>query len=308
VSNIWCVIAHFNPASYRSREINLRRTLKILQRQNARVLVVEAVFRNSKIFVEDDMADAVLLLHADAILWQKERLLNIGIESLPASCEKIVWLDSDIAMTGDDWLSEVDDLLDTYAVVQPYSHAYWMSEAETMSLDSRPNKVAPLDLSAALAGAAFSEASCRSEDYPRGHTGFAWAARRDVVADLGLYDRMIVGGADSFIAAAFFGLRANTWCSEMCTAEQKTDIQKWMNHIDSRVRRNVGYRDGILLHMWHGARELRQYRARHRYLLEENFSPVRDICIGASGCWSWSSKKYTLHKKVRQYFLDRREG
>ena len=39
-------------------------------------------------------------------LWQKERLLNIAIENLPKTVEKVMWLDSDLIFLNDDWVAE----------------------------------------------------------------------------------------------------------------------------------------------------------------------------------------------------------
>ena len=39
-------------------------------------------------------------------LWQKERLLNIAIENLPNTVEKVMWLDSDLIFLNDDWVAE----------------------------------------------------------------------------------------------------------------------------------------------------------------------------------------------------------
>ena len=84
------------------------------------------------------------------VLWQKERLLNIGIERAPAHCRKIVWADLDIDFVSDSWVHDLSEALERHDVVQPFAWAYRMLAGE-----STPDRIAPLEQSLAReAGAA----------------------------------------------------------------------------------------------------------------------------------------------------------
>ena len=47
-------------------------------------------------------ADVLIQLRGRDVMWQKERLLNVGLGALPSACSKVVWLDCDIIFEGDD--------------------------------------------------------------------------------------------------------------------------------------------------------------------------------------------------------------
>ena len=72
--------------------------------------------------------DCDILIHkrtlSENTLWQKERLLNIALENLPPTVDKVMWLDSDLIFLNDDWVPETAELLDRYPVVQPFA---WMT-------------------------------------------------------------------------------------------------------------------------------------------------------------------------------------
>ena len=64
------------------------------------------------------------------VLWQKERLLNIGIERAAPHCKKIVWADLDIDFLSDTWVNDLSAALDDHDVVQPFAWAYRMMSHE----------------------------------------------------------------------------------------------------------------------------------------------------------------------------------
>ena len=62
------------------------------------------------------------------ILWQKERLLNVALASLPAHCTKVAWLNSDIVFENGDWVKKAQRGLDKVPLLQPFSHAHYLPE------------------------------------------------------------------------------------------------------------------------------------------------------------------------------------
>ncbi len=101
---------------------------------------------------------------ARGVLWQKERLLNIGVERAPAHCRKMVWADLDIDFLNEAWVRELSVALDAHDVVQPFAWAYRMlqheveEQAEQEEAEEREERAegvpTPAAAAAAVAGAA----------------------------------------------------------------------------------------------------------------------------------------------------------
>ena len=56
----------------------------------------------------DNDADILIQLSGGAVLWQKERLLNIAIQSVPKNGKNIAWLDCDVIFERPDWMDEAE--------------------------------------------------------------------------------------------------------------------------------------------------------------------------------------------------------
>ena len=67
------------------------------------------------------------------------------------------------------------------------------------------------------------------------------------------------------------------------------------------------YVPGMIMHMWHGHSEDRQYVGRSKCLVDYAFDPQSDICEDENGMWKWNSEKPLLHEKVAEYFTSRKE-
>jgi hypothetical protein len=305
---MWGVVAYFNPVHYANKVDNLLICLAALRRQGLRVLVVETVFPGQRFVLQQEHADLVVHVQSHSIMWQKERLLNIGIDALPASCDRIVWIDGDIIFTDDSWLVKTRELLTRFRVVQPFNRVCWMPQNWMPGRDRDRLGVAASGAEYVEQGAVAKEMLTPSSDYPRGHTGLAWAARRFTLAKHRLYDRMILGGADSFIASAMLGFPAREILRKHCNDKQRLDILKWVKEFGNVIEHSVGFCSGDVLHLWHGLRVNRRYQQRHAILLEENFDPLVDISHESGSAWQWSSAKPSLHRRVAEYFGTRLES
>ncbi|MBM4317211.1 MAG: hypothetical protein FJ116_06995, partial [Deltaproteobacteria bacterium] len=91
---ITCV---FNPTNSRKIRDNYAQFRKNL---NHPILTVELAFNDQPFFIED----AIQIRGTNEnLMWQKERLLNIALESLPEQIDKIAWLDADIIFKNNSW-------------------------------------------------------------------------------------------------------------------------------------------------------------------------------------------------------------
>jgi hypothetical protein len=50
-----------------------------------------------------DDADILIQISGGAVLWQKERLLNLAIKLVPLHVKSIAWLDCDVIFDRPDW-------------------------------------------------------------------------------------------------------------------------------------------------------------------------------------------------------------
>lgn len=61
---------------------------------------------------------------ATQTLWQKERLLNLAIESLPPEADKVAWIDADLLFLNPHRAAETERVLEEVAVCQLFERAH----------------------------------------------------------------------------------------------------------------------------------------------------------------------------------------
>lgn len=140
-----------------------------------------------------------------------------------------------------------------------------------------------------------------------GTPGLAWVARREILEKHNFYDACIIGGGDRAILGAVVGrydlvARALQWNQECLD-----HYAQWALSFTKSARGRLGYIEGSIYHLWHGALAGRGYVSRHRRLLELGFDPFTDIAIDDCGAWRWNSDKPDLHRFVKGYFQTRQE-
>lgn len=300
---LWGIASYFNPAGYLNKLEHLKLFSGSARTQGLRLLIVELAFDGAPFVLPEKIADRIVRVRSNAVLWQKERLLNIALQELPPSCDKVAWLDADILFENNSWVSETSRLLKEYVVVQPYDVAHWLPpEWKTRPPDSNE----PI-----MPGVACAHFLNPVKSQIQGHPGFAWAARRTLLNAHGFYDRFILGGADLVISSAMYGYSESPTgrklLRDICSPAQAEDVSGWTQRFYGDVRGRVSFVDGAVLHLWHGDTKHRQYGYRNLILKDADFDPHADIEIDSNRCWSWSSKKFELHERVREYFSSRRE-
>lgn len=311
---IWGITTYFNPAGYVSKLTNLHHFARRIRRQGLRLLVVELSYSDAAFDLPDDVADMVVRFNTSVVLWQKERLLNLAISHLPESCDKVIWLDADIFFMNDAWIEETAALLQSYMVVQPYHLAGWLPAG------CIPRTLGDIDASirasimyrpgVAFANLWYPPGTSVASRFEQAHPGFAWTARRNVLAEHGLYDRFVLGGGDLVIAAAIHG-PSSDWNTHRLRDSfhdaQLRDIAQWTDAFHHAVQGSVSCTRGEVMHLWHGAMVDRKYIERYYALKQCEFDPVPDIALDKFGCWRWNSDKPLLHRLAQEYFLLRKE-
>jgi hypothetical protein len=297
-----CVVtAYFNPAGFRSK----RRNYELFQERIAAgipLMAVECALDDRPF--ELPAGPNVRRVRGRDVMWQKERLLNIAIAGLPESCRKVAWLDADLLFENHDWAPLTAALLDQFPVVQLFDRAVRLPRGATAD-DGRGESYPGF----AAVYARDPQRLLSGDFAAHGHTGFAWAARREVLAGRGFYDACIAGSGDHMMAHAFGGDWTSTCVDRIIGAanRHRAYFADWCRAVYPRVRARVGFVPGAVLHLWHGEVADRRYVDRNRELAGFGFDPATDVRIGEGGCWEWASKKPKLHRWAADYFGRRRE-
>lgn len=311
---LWGVSCYFNPGRYERRRMNHR---LFRARLGIPLLTVE-LSRDGTWDLALDDADTVLRVEGGDVLWQKERLLNVGVAALPAGCNKVAWLDGDVLFERSDWAAEAVRLLEERPLVQLFSHFVDLPRDATCApAEDLPQgrSYAHLhdlggheaELFDAMWGSFRSPTSDGTQVVRKRSSGFGWAARRELLERHGLYDACILGSGDRAIACAAYGRGATSSLNFIRNERQREHYLAWAEPFGQAVGGRVGCVEGTLLHLWHGDLEDRRYRERWRELAQFGFDPFTDIAIDDSGCWRWNSDKPDMHRYVEDYFRGRRE-
>lgn len=305
---LWGIATFFNPASYTNKLEHLRSFSDAVRRQGLKLLIIELAFGDSPHVVDSHLADRLIQVRSDCVLWQKERLLNLALAHLPRTCDKVAWLDCDILFENGNWVAACSKLLCEYLVVQLYDQSWRLppGASSRSDVDLGENGAARNRPGLVLAQLNGDPEAMISAEY-----GLAWAARRSLMSTHQFYDRFIVGGGDMVMCWAMYH-ELDRWPKQallraLCSGAQIQDLSRWTRAFHAGVNLSVYYVDGCVLHLWHGRPENRRYLERYRILKEADFDPDVDIEIDHGGCWRWSTDKPKLHRGVRDYFWSRKE-
>jgi hypothetical protein len=306
--SLWAVTALFNPSGFRSRLDNYALFRAGLREAGVPLCAVELAFDDAPFELAARDAERLVQLRGGDVLWQKERLLNLAIEALPADCDKVVWLDADVLFERRDWAAATSARLEEVVALQPFSRSIRLGVGERApgTLDLPVGSGDGEILHSMAYGVAARGPSCLGRYLEHGHCGYAWAARREVLARHGLYDANVLGNGDLNAAHAMFG-GAAALKAERLSARARAHLERWADRLFADVRGSVGYIDGTLLHLWHGKKDDRRYLERLDVLIEHGFDPELDLQLDARGPLAWASHKPQLHARCREYFAVRRE-
>jgi hypothetical protein len=303
---MWAITSYYNPAKYQRRYMNFRNFRKNLP---IPLVAVELSFDGTFELDRDD-ADVLLQIDGGAILWQKERLLNLALDALPAGVDLVAWLDGDIVFGDDRWVEDARDQLRRSAVVQLFS--------EMVDLPPEAASISELYADAPPSARSFAcyflEAGDQALDLPRPDgrrrtvaTGFAWAARKDFIAGHRFYDAMIAGSGWRMMIFAMLGRYQEARSVFQLSEARYRHYRNWAEPFHFASGGRIGCVPGRLYHLWHGDLKNRAYEERHSKLAQLGFDPTEDIRVGENGAWHWARPREDLAQFLRDYFFDRAE-
>ena len=139
------------------------------------------------------------------------------------------------------------------------------------------------------------------------HPGYAWAARRSALADLGgLGDIGILGAADRHMAYALLGHVELSLNPALHPSYRKYWLA-WQANAEEHIQRKVGVVPGTLLHYWHGPKTNRRYHERWKMLIDNKFDWRTDLKRDPQGVWALSGRNWKLRDDLIAYFAQRAE-
>lgn len=303
---LWAITSYFNPASYQTKKRNYDLFRKYL---GVPLLAVELA-NDTHFELNPGDADCLVQIQDGHVLWQKERLLNIGLSHLPAECTAVAWIDADVIFENPEWSKQTLQALEHHHFVQPFDELLALEQHQTLAERSR------LPAQRRSFAAAYSDGTLPPDYLSSAGTskkfglapGHAWAARRSLLEQSGFYDAMILGGGDRAMINAMFGEAESYIRRSFLTSAHAKHYRNWATRLFQITKANIGFVPGRLTHLWHGDMENRNYLGRHAILADNEFDPEQDIERGPQQVWRWSTgSKPRLRQAVADYFRDRKE-
>lgn len=244
-------------------------------------------------------------------IWHKENLINIALQHLTREVPDwryVAWVDADFKFQPDAF-SKTIQALQHYDVVQMWSHL--------INLDPKGgilnNGVGLSFMYCYLNGIQKQNASAYEQG--TGSPGGAWAARREALNKLGcglgspLIDWNIVGGGDRSFACALVG-RIEWQLNPLYTPAYQDSMQVFQENAIQAIKKNVGYVDNTVIHLWHGRMINRGYDTRWRILVDYHFNPLTDLARDVAGVLRLvvnNERQWGLRDALRKYFGSREE-
>jgi len=304
-NTLYVITVVSNPLRYRSRYKLYREFAERIHAAGATLITVEAAFADRPYEVTHKDNPHHVQVRTKNELWNKENLINIGLQHLPEDWEYVAWIDADVLFARPDWVKETIHQLHHYQVVQLFS--------ETIDIDDNFNRITS-NGSIPMKGMVYQyhKTGVILNDYNKhsGHCGYAWAATRHAMEVIdGLIDFSIVGSGDFQMACGFMDdIRRSV--SYPCSPEYINALVEWGEKA-KKLRRNIGYVHGLLIHNYHGKKSNRSYGTRWKILVDNQYNPYTDLRKDWQGLNylvdDGSDRYISLRDELKDYFRSRDE-
>lgn len=321
-----------NPMRYYARYKLYEGFEKMVSDAGAILWTVELALRDRHHEITQPDNPHHIQLRSPAILWHKENLINIGISRLPADWEYVAWIDADIQFARPDWAVETIQQLQIYKIVQMWSHSVDLGPDQQVIANCTSlihnyirdrNLLHPLGAGRTQSKVGRGNGLFATPDAPRDaymavramkgvepglmHTGYAWAARRSAINDLGrLGEISILGSGDRHMAYALLGEVERSYPPNLPPSYGEY-WREWQHRAETYIRRSVGVVPGTILHYWHGSKQHRRYADRWHILTSNKFDHPRDLKKDPQGILQLTERNIQLRDDIINYFAVRNE-
>ena len=266
-SNAVIIACYFNPQGNPYRKIAFDKFYDSIKHLNHRI--VECVIGDSEPELPENKY--ISRVHTSNLLWHKEALLNKLIAELPSKFQYVFWLDTDVLFTNKNWLVEGVESLQTNKILQPFEYCVHLDkdlyqplfnvEREKKFVGNPDTRHPKMWRSFCANHNTSKYISCDTNYDKHGHVGFAWGARREVLDEMPLYDKALIGGADHIMAHAAAGQIGHSCITKSFTDDIQA-VNNWSVLFYNLINGKIGYVKGELYHIWHGDLGKRQYLKR----------------------------------------------
>ena len=292
-ASLYVIAVVSNPARFSRRYQLFNEFCERLSKEENLIVFSVELQQGSRPF----QTNANLKLRTNDELWFKENLINIAASHLPEDWEYMAWIDTDLEFQNKNWVRETIEQLQTYKIVQLFSHAIDLGcKGETLQVHI---------------GFCYQYVNGETWKAPKyggtWHPGYAWAIRRETYDKLGgLMDFPILGSADHHMSLAFIGL-VDRYINSKLNSNYKLLCKIFQERCDRFLEKNIGFVHGTILHNFHGNKADRRYQDRWNILTNNDFDPLRDIIKNSKGLWQLEGSKNKLRDEIIMYFRQRNE-
>lgn len=230
------------------------------------------------------------------VCFQKEACINLIEKFIPEEYKKIAWIDPDLLFSNEDWYEEASEQLNKNNVVQLFS-SYMATDKFGRLFYEIPSIVA-----------AGGPSGKRVNDSHAGQPGAAWAAKRDMWLNGGLYPLSVMGGGDAaFVYTIYNEVSPKNILamSGLFDVENLKQYSEWKSAIVPYVNKKIANIDGQIRHEWHGDNIKRQYGTRYDILKNIDFS--KSIKLNRTGLIEIDNVDCSVYDKILEYFKNREE-
>lgn len=269
--------------------------------------------------LREEDADHLIQVSGGDLLWQKERLLNIGLEKArELDVDKIAVLDADIVFENPSWYEAVTQGLEKNVFVQCFQSIRYLRAYDYTTLSHQALCDSPVEH--AIEGlfkflekgqSLYDEASRGLLSVAavklRGNPGLGTAINLKKVPDWRHYEGNIVGGGDLAMVAAINHQTDELFDMVPHTPEQQRHLLSWAQavNVDSI---SIGSVKEQVMHLWHGEIKDRQYRQRFSVLTQHGYDPVVHVDFEIPGALHFTPKGKTLQQAVEAYIRSRKDA
>ena len=245
-----------------------------------------AVLEPVRLLGEPFFGDRVFHFDALDILWHKERLINLAVERLPDEYDSVAWIDADILWPWhyDTLQADILDMLERWPIIQLWETALFLDAAD-LPMEWPSKKTTTQSMAAHNRWNVVKDADPRYS-----HPGFGWAARREVLQQIGgLFDSDPCGGEDTLHCTAWFG-HFDTGYFIRHNSKMKEHTLKWVRKAYEVVAGKVGFLPQQIRHLYHGNLANRQYWDRVVWIQSHGFDPERHLIREPGQLYRWSEE------------------
>jgi hypothetical protein len=243
------ILVYFNACEYKKLAQNLLLTYQTLVRADIPVFLVEHCFKDQVPLFKEN-GTTIFNTKSDSYMFYKENLINWIMPKIPEQYTKFYIMDCDLLFENESWYDDVSALLDTHDVVQPFKEAIWL-DSDLKTIDLKRDSFA------------YIHSINHIPNLSNHHPGFAWAARRDFIQPIGIFDLNILGAGDTIFCRSCLQIDSNNienlwmkyanWC-----------IPYYEDYYLNFKNVRTTYYSQNIYHLWHGSSINRAYNTRYQ--------------------------------------------